>query len=98
MKTKHLFFLTIIALLFAGCSSPTEEEQPTIYNLVLEHPTVTVSEGGTASVSIVSGNGNFQATSSNAAVATATIAQNRVQIAAVAHGTATITITDGRRR
>ena len=93
MKTKNIFIFAITALLLAGCATPDDEARTP--DLVIEQEAITITEGETAFIAITSGGGNLQVASSNEAVATAVISQNRIQITVVGHGTATITITDG---
>ena len=84
-----MLIFSIIALLFAGCDNDRIQE------LVVSHNEIAALEGEITGVTITSGNGNYQVTSSNEAVATATISGNWVEINVIGHGTATITITDG---
>ena len=89
MKKKYIFIYAIIALLFASCTNNNEPQE-----LVVGQDTVTIIEGETASIPITSGNGGYQATSSNESVAIVTISSNRINITVIGHGTATIYITD----
>ena len=91
MKTKNILIYTLLALLFASCARNDDEM---IYDLRVEQNAITLSEDATATILITSGNGRYQAMSSNEAVVTVVISSNSVQITSVRHGTATLTITD----
>lgn len=63
-------------------------------SLVLSTDKITIKKGESQTVKITNGSGTYTATSSNSAVATATINGNNVVITGVAKGTANITVTD----
>lgn len=63
--------------------------------LFVTSSTVTVAAGADATVSVDGGSSPYYVTSSNLAVATASLAGNTITIHGVATGTATVTVTDG---
>ena len=73
----------------------TVTEPPVVaVDLVLSEDALTVNLGGEGFVSIDSGNGGYEATSSDTGIATASINDNYVIIKGVAAGTATVKVTD----
>ncbi len=63
-------------------------------NLVIDNDEVEVEKGMTTTVNILAGSGNYSATSSNTAIATATLSGTVVTITGIAAGNTTVTIKD----
>ncbi|GHT18925.1 hypothetical protein FACS189429_6060 [Bacteroidia bacterium] len=85
------------AFVACGPNEPPTPEPPK--PLTLSATTLSLTEGGSGVVKILTGNGGYAASSSNTAVATAAVnADSTVTITAVAEGTANIIITDVKQQ
>ncbi|GAB6010073.1 calycin-like domain-containing protein [Dysgonomonas reticulitermitis] len=88
-KIINLFLaFSLSFFVFTACSSDDDA------NLVLENTEVTVELGGTATVNIKEGNGDYKVTPADATVATATVANKVITVTGVKAGETTLTVKD----
>lgn len=97
---RNILYLTGIALYAIGLLSACDEDIPSYTNLTVDTETLTIDldEATEGSFSIIEGNGGYKVTSSNTAVAIATVSGNEVIVTGLEYGTATLTLTDWARK
>lgn len=86
----------ILSLLLIGCAfamASCKQDDP-IVELTLDKTAVELIAGGTSSVKIVTGNGNYTLTNSASDLVTATVSGSAISITGNKAGTATLTLTD----
>lgn len=93
---NSVLFSFLFVSLFTSCSSDDDDDN--VYNLTLETYSADLEPGETASISILSGNGNYQVVTNNDDVATARISGNNVVISAIGEGTASLTVSDAENK
>jgi hypothetical protein len=99
LKKNQSLLLTIILgiqLMMYGCTKK-DTVQPNIVEMTLEKSSISLLPGGSLSVNITTGNGDYTAVSSNESIAKATITGNVVTVTATANQektNAVIVITD----
>jgi hypothetical protein len=93
---NFILLLAAISLLICACSEnkPTQSgDQDSIY---LSRLVVSMVPGGSETVTVTSpAGGQFEATSSDAGIASATISDSSLVVTGVAYGTTDVTVTDG---
>lgn len=91
LSTIKFLTLTLgLALIVSAC-----EKEEDALDLTLSESTVELYVGDAATVTIQSGNGGYEVTSSDPEVAEVDVTGTSVRVQGVAKGTATITVTDG---
>lgn len=97
---RNILYLTGIALCTIGLLSACDEDIPSYANLTVDTESLTINLDETTEgrFSIIEGNGGYKVTSTNTAVATASVAGNEVIVTGLEYGTATLTLTDWARK
>lgn len=103
MKLRNIFTITLCILClfvaYSSCDKKNELPAQTPLELKLGKRNITLHEGGNIIVGIISGNGNYKATSSPTDIVTALVnAEKEINVTALKKGTTTITVTDGKEK
>jgi hypothetical protein len=94
-KIINLFLAFSLSLfVFTACSNDDDDK-----NLVLENTEVSAEVGGTATVKITKGNGDYEVTPVDATIATATVTTDgAITVTGVKAGETTLTVTDKAKK
>ncbi len=98
MKKQILFLGVILFGLFGIISCETEGDLPVAKDLKLNRTELSIMQGREGEVTIVSGNGDYEFTSSDEEVATASVSSNVIKVKALKVGETEIEVVDGRKK
>lgn len=86
---KNFLLIAVMLFTLASCSKDVA-----IVDLTLDHTTLDMDKGEIMKIAVETGNGKYQAESSNSMIAKVAVSGTTIAILGVEGGTATVTITD----
>ncbi|MDR2824663.1 MAG: Ig-like domain-containing protein [Prevotellaceae bacterium] len=95
---KIFYFIAAIIANLAAFVSCGGNDDPQPEALTLSGETLQLTAGTTGTVNILTGNGDYKATSNAPTVAVASAVDKTITVAAIAEGTAKITVTDAKNQ
>ncbi len=98
MKKQILFLGVILFGLFGIISCETEGDLPVAKDLKLNRTELSIMQGREGEVTIVSGNGKYELTSSDEEVATASVTGSIIKVKALKVGETKFEVVDGRKK
>lgn len=91
---KNIIIALFCSFIIFACS----KDDVSIADLSIDKTTVDIYSGSNSEINITSGNGNYQTSSSNEQIATASISGNVIKINGKSAGTAKINVTDSQSK
>ena len=91
--------VALFALIIAACSkddNKVDNKPENPKELILEKTSLTLKVAETATLTVTSGNGSYTVKVADQAVASATVTQNTLKIAAIAQGETVVTVADAK--